>query len=75
MMVIRTILNIYIYVIILDAILSYFPNLQRQDWRMKIKKLADVSCEPIRKQLPPHLPIDISPILVIFIIELLSFLW
>jgi uncharacterized protein YggT (Ycf19 family) len=74
-MVIRTLLQIYIYVLIIDAILSYFPELQRHNWRRQLKRAADLSCDPIRKQLPAHLPIDLSPILVIFIIELLFFLW
>lgn len=75
MMVIRTLLQFYIYVLIIDAILSYFPDLQRHKWRKQIKWAADLSCDPIRKNLPNHLPIDISPILVIFLIELLFFLW
>jgi uncharacterized protein YggT (Ycf19 family) len=61
--------------LILDAILSYFPDLRHQEWRMRIKNAADFACEPVRKRLPAHLPIDLSPLLVIFSIELLFFLW
>jgi uncharacterized protein YggT (Ycf19 family) len=75
MMVIRTLLQIYIYVLIADAILSYFPELLKHKWRRELKKAADFSCNPIRQRLPEHLPIDLSPILVIFVIELLFFLW
>lgn len=75
MMVIRTLLQIYIYVLIVDAILSYFPDLQVHNWRRQLKRAADYTCEPVRAKLPTHLPIDISPILVIFAIELLLFLW
>lgn len=75
MMVIRTLLQIYIYVLIVDAILSYFPDLQKHKWRRQLRRAADLSCDPIRKNLPGHLPIDISPIIVIFLIELLFFLW
>ena len=74
-MVIRTLLQIYIYVLIADAILSYFPDLNAQNWRRQLKRAADYSCEHVRKKLPPHLPFDFSPILVIFAIELLLFLW
>jgi YggT family protein len=75
MMVIRTLLQLYIYILIADAIFSYFPDLQRHNWRRQVKKIADFSCDPIRKNLPQHLPIDFSPIIVIFTIELLFFLW
>ena len=75
MMVIRTLLQLYIYVLIVDAILSYFPNLKDQNWRKQLKRAADFSCDPVRKHLPPHLPFDFSPILVILAIELFFFLW
>jgi YggT family protein len=75
MMLIRTFLQIYIYLLIADAIFSYFPDLEKHNWRKQVKKIADFTCNPIRKQLPPNLPIDFSPILVIFAIELLFFLW
>ena len=75
MQVIRTILELYIYALIFDAIFSFFPNLQKQKWRQQLKKVCDYSCNPIRKYLPPHLPFDFSPILVILIIRLLMFLW
>ena len=75
MSIIRTLLNLYIYALIFDAILSYFPDLSRHKWRQQLKKICDFTCNPIRKLLPPNLPFDFSPILVIFIIQLLMFLW
>lgn len=75
MMVIRTLLNLYTYALILDAIFSYFPDLNRYRWRRELKKICDYSCDPIRKKLPPHLPFDFSPILVILLINFLMFLW
>lgn len=75
MNIIRTILKLYTYAIIFDAILSYFPELQKHQWRRQLKRLCDYTCDPIRRMLPPHLPFDFSPILVILIINLLMFLW
>jgi YggT family protein len=75
MNVIRTLLQIYIYALIFDAILSFFPELMKHNWRRQLKRICDYSCNPIRKILPPNLPFDFSPILVILIINLLMFLW
>lgn len=76
MAIIRTLLDIYIFIIIIDSILSFFPDYQRKEWRIKIKMIADYTCEPIRKKLPAHhFPIDPSPMIVILIIQLFKFLW
>lgn len=75
MMIIRTILEIYIYALIFDAIFSFFPELMKHNWRRQLKRICDISCAPIRKRLPPGLPFDFSPILVILVINLLMFLW
>jgi len=74
-MVIRTLLDLYTYIVVIDAIMSYFPQLSVYNWRRKLKMIADYACDPIRKKLPPHLPIDFSPFLVVLIIKLLIFLW
>jgi YggT family protein len=76
MQIIRSLLSLYVFVLIIDAILSYFPDFNQKTWRVNIKRAADFTCDPIRKKLPPmHLPIDISPIMVICLIEILKFLW
>lgn len=74
-MIIRSLLNLYVCALILDAIFSYFPDLTKYLWRRKLKQLCDLSCDPVRKRLPPHLPFDFSPLLVILIINLFMFLW
>lgn len=75
MNVIRTILEIYIYALIFDAIFSFFPDLMKHKWRRKHKQICDYTCDPIRKRLPPHLPFDLSPLIVILLINFLMFLW
>jgi YggT family protein len=75
MNVIRTILEIYIYALIFDSIFSFFPDLSKYKWRKQLKMVCDFTCNPIRARLPPNLPFDFSPLLVILLINLLMFLW
>ncbi|MBD65009.1 MAG: hypothetical protein CME62_07365 [Halobacteriovoraceae bacterium] len=75
MHIIRTLLNIYILIIIADAILSYFPQFRHHEVARFIRKAANYTLDPIRKLLPEDLPIDISPIIVIVLINILMKLW
>ncbi|MGZ3787022.1 MAG: YggT family protein [Bacteriovorax sp.] len=72
---IRLLLKIYMYALIFDAIFSYFPELEKYQWRKVLRKGCNYTCDPIRKRLPAHLPFDFSPLLVILLINLLIFLW
>jgi len=72
---IRFFLNLYIIVLIVDAILSFFPQLRHQQAVIYLRQAADFSCKPIRKLLPPDLPFDFSPIVVILAIQLIKALW
>lgn len=70
-MLIHGLLQLYIYVIIIDVILSYFPQMRSQLWAQKIHQIADVSLRPIRDMMPANLPFDISPMIVIILIQIL----
>lgn len=72
---IRTILDIYILVLIVDVILSYFPQWRHQQVVMGIRQAADFTCRPVRRLLPPDLPFDFSPLIVILGIKLIEVLW
>lgn len=72
---IRLVLYAYMLVIILDAILSFIPQLRQQQWAQSIKNAADFTLNPIRKLLPPDLPVDPSPLVVLVLINLLMRLW
>lgn len=76
---IRFIIRIYTFLLMIDCLLSFFPEMNRHEWRKKLKKICDFTCEPVRKFLPPSLPFDFSPMIVIFLlyifIEIFSFLW
>ncbi len=72
---IRFVIRIYIYLIILDAILSYFPQFKDQQWAKSIRSIADVTQKPIRKLIPEGLPFDVTPLIVIFLLNLLMLVW
>lgn len=75
MAIIRTLLTIYSIALVVDAILSYIPNMNKQPWRLKLKQVCDYSCDPIRKKLPEVLPLDVSPLIVILLIKIFEILW
>ncbi len=72
---IRTLINLYIILLFIDAILSYLPQYQHKPWRRKIKQLADLTCGPLRKILPSDLPFDFSPLIVFAILRLVVAFW
>jgi len=72
---IRAILNLYILVIIIDTILSYLPQYKNHPFALNIQKAANFSLKPVKKILPPDMPFDISPIIVILLIKLIEALW
>lgn len=76
---IRLVIRFYTILLMLDAILSFFPEMNRKPWRLKLKKICDYTCDPIRRVLPQGLPFDFSPMIAIFLlyifVEIFSFLW
>jgi YggT family protein len=72
---IRTILDLYILVLIVDVIISYIPSVKYQPWAKTIHKVSEFTCKPVRQILPPDLPMDPSPMIVIIGINLLKLLW
>lgn len=72
---IRLLIDLYIGVLIVDTILSYFPQYRFKPWAIKIRTFADYSCIPIRRYLPKDLPFDFSPLVVIVILNILKMLW
>lgn len=70
---ISTLIDIYILVLIVDVILSYLPQYKSHPFTVRIRQMSDFTCEPVRRVLPPNeIPFDISPIVVIFILKILS---
>lgn len=72
---IRFLIRLYVYIVIIDAVLSFFPSVRHYGWAKYIRKAAEFSLRPIRKVLPKDLPFDFSPLVVIFLLNLLMLLW
>jgi YggT family protein len=72
---IRLLIDIYIFILIADIILSYLPQYRHHPFCRNIRLVANKSCEPIRKILPEDLPFDFSPMIVILLLNLIKGLW
>lgn len=73
-------LNVYFYVIVIEVVVSWLlvfevinvRNPQAQNLVRLLRKLTDPVMVPVRKYIPPLGGIDVSPIVVIFLIFLLQ---
>lgn len=74
-MIIRSILNFLILIFIAELIVSQMPFFEKANWRIKLKKITDFFCNPIKKFVPIYGNIDFSPLIAIGIINLIFFLW
>lgn len=72
---IRFLLNLYIFIIIIDSILSFMPQYKNHEYVKFVKSLANYSLNPIRKILPRDLPFDFSPLVVIILIRMIIVLF
>lgn len=72
---IRFLLYVYMFLLLIDFVVSMFPNFRHQPWAKKISSLTDPVCAPFRKILPKEIPLDFSHFLVIGFILLVMKLW
>ena len=76
---IRLLLRLYTVLLVFEAVMSYFPETMKYEWRRKLKKICDYTCDPIRKFMPKGLPFDFSPVVVILLIyvfiAVFTYLW
>lgn len=68
---IDAILHLFTLIIFFDVIMSYIPDLRRYEWARVLHQIADAPQKPIRELLPRDLPLDPTPMIVIFIIQIL----
>jgi YggT family protein len=71
---IHGLLQIFIYLIIIDIILSYFPQMMSQKWARELHRIMEIPQKPIRELFPRDLPIDPAPIILIILIEIIMYL-
>ena len=58
--------------IIIAAILSWIPPHSKPEWAWKIEDLAEYILRPFRKYIPTIGPIDITPIVVLILLEIVD---
>ena len=69
--ILQTVIDIYIFIVFISVILSYFlPPYHRV--REFVDRLVDPVLMPIRRVIPPIAMIDISPIVLLLILQLLG---
>jgi len=68
-----TFIKLYTYLIIARCLLSFFPAI---DWHNPIfagiRQVTDPVMEPFRRVIPPIGGLDLSPIVLIFILQMLQ---
>lgn len=71
---IHALLQIFIYILIIDVVLSYIPQARSQKWAEMLHKIADAPQKPIRDMLPKDLPLDPTPMILIMLIQMLMYI-
>lgn len=71
---IDAILQIFIYIIIADVLMSWFPQIREQNWAQTLHNIAQAPQKPIRDMLPKDLPLDPVPMILIILIQILMYL-
>ena len=72
---IRALIQLYILLLVINAIISYVPSLRKHDWVAQLNKVCEYSCRHVRPYLPKDLPFDLSPLIVIVFLNLIMVLW
>lgn len=71
---IHALLQLFIYILIIDVLMSYVPQMRTQKWAQMIHKIADAPQKPIRDLLPKDLPLDPTPMILIILIQMLMYI-
>ncbi len=71
---VRALIDIFVLLIVVDAVLSFVPNpeIRRHPVVAQLRRLCDIPQRPIRQLLPPNIPFDPSPIIVILLLRMLG---
>jgi uncharacterized protein YggT (Ycf19 family) len=68
---IKLAMMIFILLTVADTIISFMPQVRSQVWASNVHRMVEFPQRPIRKILPPDMPIDVSPIVIILLLKLL----
>jgi len=69
---IRLLIILLLVFIIVDAVLSYFPHGQNNEWAQKLRRFSDKLLNPLRRLFPEDMPFDVAP--MIFVLGVLIIL-
>jgi YggT family protein len=70
----HALINIFILMVLADAMISFVPNpdVQRHPVILQLRKIVDIPLRPIRQLLPPNIPFDPSPIIMILLLRMIE---
>ncbi len=70
----HALINIFILMVLVDAVISFVPNpnVQRHPVVIQLRKIVDVPQRPIRQLLPPNIPFDPSPLIIILLLRMVE---
>jgi len=70
----HALINIFILMVLADAVISFVPNpqVQRHPIVIQLRKMVDVPLRPIRQLLPPNIPFDPSPVIMILLLRMIE---
>ena len=68
-------LELLSYLVFIDVIISFFPQLRVQSWALMVNRIVEVPLRPIREMLPKNMPLDPSPMILIMLIQMLKLLF
>lgn len=70
----HALINIFILMVLVDAVISFVPNpnVQRHPVVIQLRKIVDVPQRPIRQLLPPNIPFDPSPLIIILFLRIVE---
>ena len=70
----HVLIDIFVILVVIDAIVSFVPNpeVKRHPVVIQLRKIVDIPQRPIRQLLPPNIPFDPSPIIVILLLRMIG---
>ena len=72
---IDAVLQIFIYIMIADIILSWLPDVRKQPWAQKMHEFVNIFQKPIRDLFPKDIPLDPAPMILIILCQILMYLF
>jgi YggT family protein len=69
--IINTLANLFVFIIIIDSVMSYFVS-PYNGVRNALDRIVNPLLNPIRRIIPPVGMFDLSPLVLIILIEILS---